>query len=200
MGGLQIEPSDMKHSGAIISPARQADLARMARVAAGDRLEMKSIFEELSDPLTSFVRNWLANPHDAADVVSEVMIEVWKNAKRYEGRAALKSWVFTIARNKSIDQNRKGSKLQYTDQVPETADLAMDAVETIAAGQNSKILKRAMETLSLPHRRVVHLAFFEDLSYAEIAVIENCPVGTIKTRVLHAKKLLMREVVKHGRN
>ena len=57
-----------------------------------------------------------------------------------------------------------------------------------------------METLSPPHRRAIHLAFFEDMGYSEIARIEDCPVGTIKTRILHAKKLLMREVVKRGHN
>ena len=86
----------MAESDPIIIPiTRQADLARMAKVAAGDRLVMKSVFEEFSGPLNSFVRNWLANPHDASDVVSEVMIEVWKNASRYEGRSALKSWIFS---------------------------------------------------------------------------------------------------------
>ena len=172
----------------------------MAKVAAGDRLVMKSVFEEFSGPLNSFVRNWLANPHDASDVVSEVMIEVWKNASRYEGRSALKSWIFSIARNKSVDQNRKGSRISYTDQVPDSADLSRDAVEHLAASQDAKVIKRALELLSPPHRRAIHLAFFEDMTYAQIADIEDCPVGTIKTRILHAKKRLMREVVKLGRN
>jgi len=38
---------------------------------------------------------------------------------------------------------------------------------------------------------MIHLAFYEDLSYREIAEIEDCPIGTVKTRILHAKKLLM---------
>jgi len=191
----------MAESDPIIIPlSRQADLARMAKVATGDRLVMKSVFEEFSGPLNSFVRNWLANPHDAADVVSEVMIEVWKNAARYEGRSALKSWIFSIARNKSIDQNRKGSRISYTDKVPESVDLSRDALEVVAASQDAGVLKKAMATLSLPHRRVIHLSFFEDLTYVQIAEIEGCPVGTVKTRILHAKKLLMREVVRRGRN
>jgi len=150
--------------------------------------------------LNSFVRNWLANPHDASDVVSEGMIEVWKNAARYEGRSALKSWIFSIARNKSIDLNRKGARISYTDQVPDSADLSRDAVEHLAASQNANVIKQALEMLSPPHRRAIHLAFFEDMTYAQIADIEACPVGTIKTRILHAKKRLMREVVKLGRN
>jgi len=198
---VQIDRDKMAESDPIIIPlTRQTDLARMAKVAAGDRLVMKSVFEEFSGPLNSFVRNWLANPHDASDVVSEVMIEVWKNAARYEGRSALKSWIFSIARNKSIDLNRKGARISYTDQVPDSADLSRDAVEHLAASQNANVIKQALEMLSPPHRRAIHLAFFEDMTYAQIADIEACPVGTIKTRILHAKKRLMREVVKLGRN
>jgi len=129
----------MSEADPIIPLVRQADLARMAKVATGDRLAMRSVFEEFSGPLTSFVHNWLANPNDASDVVSEVMIEVWKNAARYEGRAALKSWIFSIARNKSIDQNRKGSRINYTDQVPDSPDLSRNAVEHLSISLFSKI-------------------------------------------------------------
>ena len=200
MGRLFKDRDTTDQGIAVLSQERQLDLERMAKVAAGDRLAMKSIYEEFSGPLSSFVKNWLANPHDASDIVSEVMMEVWKNANRYGGRSALKTWVFTIARNKAVDQNRKVSKLYYTDHVPDTPDLAKAAVDLVAAHQDAAILKTAIETLSPQHRRAIHLAFFEDMNYSDIAVIENCPVGTIKTRVLHAKKLLMREVTKLGRN
>jgi len=104
----------MAESDPIIIPlSRQADLARMAKVATG----------------------------------SEVMIEVWKNAARYEGRSALKSWIFSIARNKSIDQNRKGSRISYTDKVPESVDLSRDALEVVAASQDAGVLKKAMATM-----------------------------------------------------
>ena len=147
----------LKEPASVLSPERQADLTRMAKVAAGDRDAMKSVFEDYSGPLGSFVKNWLANPHDAADVVSDVMMEVWKNANRYGGRAALRTWIFTIARNKAVDHNRKGSKLYYTDQVPDTPDLAKDALDAIASSQDSAVLKAAMDTLSPPHRRAIHL-------------------------------------------
>jgi len=107
-------------------------------------------------------------PHEASDIVHETMLEVWRRADRFQGRSSLKSWMFSIARNKSIDKNRKLSRLSYTDDVPEMA----------------------------AHRRMIHLAFYEDLSYREIAEIEGCPIGTVKTRILHAKKLLMRKLAR----
>ena len=158
------------------------------------------MFDEFSRPLSAFVTRWLQNPHDASDVVNEVMIDVWRRADRFEGRAALKSWIFTIARNKAVDANRKNGRMVYTDDVPETVDASASAVEVVAAGEDAKVLAGCMGTLSDAHRRAVHLAFYEDMSYAEIARIEGCPVGTVKTRVLHAKKLLARCVSCKGRN
>ena len=176
----------------ILSPARQRDLQRVARIAAKDKAAMKELYEEFSAPLTAFVTRWVRNPHEAPDIVNDVMIEVWQKAHRYEGRAALKSWVFTIARNKAVDSNRKQGRMTYTDEVPEVIDAAPGAVSLIEKKQSATTLDGCMETLSAPHRRAVHLAYFEDMGYAEIAKIEDRPVGTIKTRILHAKKLLAR--------
>jgi len=104
------------------------------------------------------------------DIVHETMMEVWRSAKKFEGRSSLKSWMFSIARNKSIDRNRKGGRLQYTDEV-----------------------------LPPAHRKIIHLVFFQGLGYQEISELENIPVGTVKTRVLHAKKKLAHILAQQGR-
>lgn len=169
------------------------------RLVAGDKTAMREIYEAHAGPLTSFVKNWLADPTQAADLVHETMMAVWKNAHKFEGRSSLKSWVFTIARNKSIDTNRRNIKMTYTDEVPEAASDDFNAEDMITASQSAAELRTALSKLSDTHRRVLHLAFFEDLKYAEIAEIENCPVGTVKTRILHAKKNLL-QIMKNEQN
>ena len=119
------------------------------------------------------------------------MLEVWRNAGRFEGRSSLKSWIFSIARNKSIDTNRRGARVTYTDEVPESIDGEISQEDFVLGVQNAKYLTAAMQELSDSHRRVLHLAFFQDMKYEDIAVIEDCPVGTVKTRILHAKKKLL---------
>ena len=57
-----------------------------------------------------------------------------------------------------------------------------------------------MKKLSENHQRVLHLAFFEDLKYEEIAEIEDCPVGTVKTRIMHAKKKLLHILKEKNKN
>jgi len=171
--------------------AKQTDMAIVERIAQGDKAAMRQLYEIHAGPLGSFVKNWLADPTQAADLVHETMLVVWKNAGRFEGRSSLKSWIFSIARNKSIDNNRRNSRMSYTDEVPELEDDQFNAEDSLAAAQNASTLRNAMENLSENHRRVLHLAFFEDLKYGEIAEIENCPIGTVKTRIMHAKKKLL---------
>ena len=83
----------------------------MSRISAGDKSAMWELYETYSGNLTSFVKNWLYDPTLAADLVHETMMEVWRNAGRFEGRSSLKSWIFSIARNKSIDSNRRGARV-----------------------------------------------------------------------------------------
>ena len=171
----------------------------MSRVAAGDKSAMRDLYETYSGNLTSFVKNWLYDPTLAADLVHETMMDVWRNAGRFEGRSSLKSWIFSIARNKSIDSNRRGARVTYTDTIPEVVDDTSSQEDYLFATENAKVLAESIKELSDTHRRVLHLAFFQDMKYDEIALIEDCPVGTVKTRIMHAKKKLL-HIVKNKTN
>lgn len=181
-----------------MATAKQQDMALVQRIALGDKSAMHALYELHAGPLNSFVRNWLADPTQAADLVHETMLAVWKNADRFEGRSSLKSWIFSIARNKSIDNNRRNSRMTYTDDMPEIEDDQLSADDLISASESASDLRKAMAQLSENHRRVLHLAFYEDLKYEEIAKIEDCPVGTVKTRIMHAKRNLLLLVKKTG--
>ena len=176
------------------------DAKIVARIVAGDHAAMKEVYEEHSGALQNFIKTWLADPHEAADVVHETMLEVWRRADRFQGRSSLKSWMFSIARYKAIDKNRKNSRVTYTDIEPEIIDEGVTTSEAYAATQEAEQIRACISTLSEAHQRGIHLAFYADMSYKEIAEIENCPVGTVKTRVLHAKKLLMRALTKFDKD
>jgi len=118
------------------------------------------------------------------------MIDVWRNAERFEGRSSLKTWIFSIAKNKSIDRNRKHSRIKYSDEVIEMEDESLNPSEALAVSQDAETIREAVKQLKPDHQRAIYLSYFEDLTYREIAVIEGCPEGTIKTRILHAKKNL----------
>lgn len=166
----------------------------IARIAAGDETAMRALYESLAHSITIFIRGWLRDPSEASDIVHETMLVVWRDAAKFEGRSSLKSWIFGIAKNKALERNRAGARLEtHDDVIPEdVSDDGDDPHTALDALEDAKAVRECISTLSPAHQRAVHLCFFDDLSYAEIAEIEACPVGTVKTRIMHAKKLLLR--------
>ncbi len=168
------------------------DAELLQRVAVGDQAAMRVLYERHHDALHAFIRGRCGSEATASDVVHNAMLEVWRGAARFSGAASVKSWIFTIARNKLIDRYRKGDRLHLVDAVPETADEGPDPEAVAMAAKDAGRVRTCLAKLKDAHRAAIRLAFFEDLSYDEIGEIEGVPVGTVKTRIYHAKQLLMR--------
>ena len=168
------------------------DKLLLERVSRGDRDAMKLLYDEYAPGLRRFVTRWIANENDAADVVHDTMLDVWRMADRFAGRSSVKSWIFSIGRNKAIDRNRRGARTVFDEPDVEIVDDAPNPEQVTEAFQDAARVRACVETLSGPQKTAIQMAFFEDLTYQEIADIEGRPVGTIKTRIMHAKKLLLR--------
>ena len=168
------------------------DRVLIARIANGDKAAMRHLYERHHDALNGFVRARSGDNGLAADVVQDAMLDVWRGAGRYKGTATVKTWIFTIARNKMVDRLRQSARLQFTDDVPETVDDAPGPEAAAAAAQEARRLRACLEKLKDVQRSIVQLAFFEGFTYPEIAAVEGIPTGTVKTRIFHAKQSLMR--------
>ena len=172
-----------------ISKKNSNDLIK--QIASGNESAMHEMFNLYSETVYAFSLRRLNNANDAADVVNDVMLEVWKNAYRFEGRSKVKTWILGIANYKVIDIFRKRGKFDFSEVDVELEDETIQHAEVnIEQLQNKKNIEHCMDKLPDRHRQVVHLAFFEDMSYPEIAKILGCPTGTIKTRMLHARQKL----------
>ena len=168
--------------------------ALIAAIARGDEKALADFYRQYHGQVQAFALKRLGDPVAAAEVVNEVMLEVWRHADRFQGRSRAMTWVLGIAHHKVLDQLRRRGR----DAGNETLDeqLADEDSSTgfslLAALQDARAVRHCLDKLSDAHRTVVHLAFFEDLAYPEIARIVECPVGTVKTRMLHARKALRR--------
>jgi len=161
------------------------------RIAQGDRVAFSEFYSAFERALYGFVRRRLNDPFESADILHDVFIEVWRGAERFEGRSSVKSWVFGIAYRKIMDSHRRSGRLSYTDQLPETESEEADAETCVLAAQESSHVHACIETLKEEHRSAIELAFFADMSYKEIGEVTNVPEGTVKTRIYHARRLLM---------
>lgn len=169
-----------------------SDRELLQRIATGDRDAMRVFYERHHANLSGFVRTRTIDGSAVADIVQETMLDVWRSASRYRGDAAAKTWLFSIARNKIVDRVRKNARLSPVENVPEEIDDAPGPEELAAASSEAARVRHCLDGLTPDHRTVIRLAFYEDLTYAEIASVEDIPAGTVKTRVFHAKQLLLR--------
>jgi RNA polymerase sigma-70 factor (ECF subfamily) len=169
----------------------QAELLR--RIAAGDRGAFQDLYRALERPVFRFIRARLNDPFECHDILHDVFMEIWRHAGRYEGRSKVQTWVMGIAYRKVIDALRRQGRVELPgEDMPETADDAPAGEACLAAGQEAAHVRFCLDHLSGDHRTAVTLAFWEDLSYGEIAEVAGVPEGTVKTRIFHAKKLLLR--------
>ncbi|OGI52255.1 MAG: hypothetical protein A3B81_02440 [Candidatus Muproteobacteria bacterium RIFCSPHIGHO2_02_FULL_65_16] len=165
----------------------------LERIACGESGALEQFYEAFHGRVYAFVLRRLNNPADAAEILNEVMLEVWRSAARFEGRSQPLTWVLGIAHHKVLDRLRRAHTANHEEITPDIAPAdEVSAVEALAGAEDAELVRRCLDKLTDSHRLVVHLAFFNDLSYHEIAEIVNCPLGTVKTRMFYAKQVLKR--------
>lgn len=103
----------------------------------------------------------------------------------------VRTWVFGIAYRKTMDAFRKKKRVEVWSDIPEQPDPSESADMVLNATQEARHLRSCIDCLSSEHRLAISLAFYEDMTYEEIAEVAGVPSGTIKSRVFHAKKLLL---------
>jgi len=173
----------------------------LARIARGDKAALETLYHECHARVHAFVLKRVGDPVLAAEILNDVMLTVWRQADRFAGRSRALTWILGIAHNKVLDALRRRGRdaaletldeERYAREAGEGENTEGDAAAALAALDDAALLRTCLEGLSEAQRVVVHLAFFEDLGYAEIAEIAHCPVGTVKTRMHHARKALKR--------
>lgn len=164
------------------------------RIAGGCEVTMESFYRNYAGAVYQFAFRTLGNTADAEEVVNEVMMEVWRKADSFAGRSRIKTWLLSITHNKAVDAVRRKVRHDADEWDP---DAAIDAnvctlTDLKASTENRQHVEECMGRLNDGQRQVVYLTFFEELSYPEISIVLAVPAGTIKTRMLHARKLLKR--------
>jgi len=167
------------------------DEALMERVKRADKAGLRELYDRHSGPLTAFVARTLSDPVDAADIVHEAFISVWDGSAKFRENTSFRAWLYRIARNKAIDRLRKNKREVLSEPDDTVPDSDPDPAEIAEICEDRSRVRACLEKLSATHHRVVSLSFFEGMTYREIANVEDVSEGTIKSRIFHAKKLLM---------
>ena len=165
----------------------------LKQIALGSESALAELYRMFEPRIFAFAKVRLNDFQEGSDLLNDVMLEVWRGAGRFEGRSSVTTWIFGIAHHKVVDRLRQRSKHQYEDlETTKAIESDTDLDEIIFGKQLGTFIQKCMHKLSDEQRQVVHLAFFEDLSYREIGEIVGSPEGTIKARMFHAKQALKR--------
>jgi len=169
-------------------------LRLLSRIGQADEAAFRELYRAFSRRLYAYVLRQLGDPAQAEEIVSDTLYEVWKAPARFRGDAQFSTWLIGIARNKvlmAFRGRKPDSKHEDLDDVAETvASEDAGAFEILAGQQRREGVRHCMDKLSDEHRECVHLVFYEGMSLAEVAQVQSCPEGTVKTRLFHARQKL----------
>jgi RNA polymerase sigma-70 factor (ECF subfamily) len=181
-----------------------ADAAVMARVVAGDSLAVAELYDRYAPVLLPVALRIVRGAADAEDVLHDAFVSLGERARHYSPeRGSVGAWLVILVRNLSIDRVRRRGRRKELDEAnappPDAPPPAWANPEhaAIAAAKRETVL-RALAALTPQHRGTLEMAFFEGLSYAEIAERESISVGTVKSRASRAMTALAAVLAREG--
>jgi RNA polymerase sigma-70 factor (ECF subfamily) len=173
---------------AVPAPQRRVDADELlSRVARGDERAFAELYDLLSPRVYGLIRRVLRDPAQSEEVAQEVMVEVWRNAGRFDGtRGTATAWVFTIAHRRAVDRVR--AEQASNDRAQRVAASSVDTpyddvVEAATARIEQQQVRRCLDGLTDLQREAITLAYYNGNSYREVADLLGAALPTIKTRM-----------------
>lgn len=163
----------------------------LARCAQSDAAAFRSLYDQQSSTLYAVAIRITRDPALAADAVHDAMLQVWRNAARFDpARGQARGWLVSLVRYRALDMVGRTRREVLGAEIPEPADpepLPLDRLQSTREGQ---ALHRCLETVEPARRNLVVLAFVEGLTHAEVAARLRQPLGTVKSGIRRALMVL----------
>ncbi len=166
----------------------QSDAALLKAVANGNMSAFEEVHRRYFVKLMRFAVRIADNQEAAEEVANDTLMTVWRTADRFEGRSKPSTWMFGIAYRMAMKARQKLEKRRGDVELDEgMVGVDGDAADKVIL---RKDLADALRQLTPDLRAVVELTYFNGYIYTEIAEILECPVGTVKTRMMTARRRL----------
>ena len=172
----------------------ETDLDLLAKVRSGDRAAFERMYRLYHPRLTRFLQSLIRRPTLIEEALNDTMMVVWTRPDSFHGASKFSTWIFSIAYRKAM------KALRQQDQAVEDKDAGRRFSPEAGPDESSgrarvrQLLIGAMAELSPAHRAVVDLTYFHELGYRDVAMVVDCPVDTVKTRMFHARRHLRKKL------
>ena len=189
-------------SGKVAGAGAQEEYELVARLCEGQEAAYEALIERFEHPIFNLVARLTNDPGDAADVVQEVFLKVFRNVHTFRGQSSLKTWIYRIAVNESRNHRRwfgrHRSREIALDPAPGETHSSMDwlpdparsPMELAIDHERATLMEAALAEINPNYRAALVLRELEGLSYEEIADILETSLGTVKSRILRGREAL----------
>ena len=165
-----------------------SDEALIALIADGDKRAMQVLYARHNVRVYRFILRLTSNQSLAEDLVSEVFLDVWRQAEGFESKSQVSTWLLAIARYKSLSALRRRTDEHLDDHMAATIEDTADNPETVVGTKDrNSIVQKCLGRLSPAHREVIDLVYYHEKSVEEVARIVGVPAATVKTRMFYAR-------------
>jgi RNA polymerase sigma-70 factor (ECF subfamily) len=179
-------------SQSVSAPVRETtDEALIAFIANGDKRAMQVLYARHNVRVFRFIVRLTGSQSLAEDLVSEVFLDVWRQAEGFAAKSQVSTWLLAIARYKALSAMRRRTDEHLDDEMAATIE---DTAEGPEAQLNTKdrnaLVQKCLRELSAAHREVIDLVYYHEKSVDEVARIVGVPAATVKTRMFYARTKL----------
>lgn len=180
------------------------DLEFVRHSQRGDETAFGELVRRHQQPVFRFCVRILKNAEDAEDIAQETFVQAYRNIKKFRPKAKFSTWLFTIARNLSLNlirDEKRGRRIMVSvDDDNAGVNLVDDAARRpdrlATGGETSELVRTAIDKLLPDHKTIIVLRDLEGFSYDEIAEVMNCRAGTVKSRLSRARQHLKEILVR----
>ena len=165
-----------------------SDEALISLIADGDKRAMQVLYARHNVRVYRFILRLTGNQSLAEDLVSEVFLDVWRQAEGFESKSQVSTWLLAIARYKALSALRRRTDEHLDDHTAASIEDTADDPETVVGTKDRNIIvQKCLTKLSPAHREVIDLVYYHEKSVEEVAKIVGVPAATVKTRMFYAR-------------
>ena len=175
---------------------RLRELLLVREAQQGQAEAFRTLVDAYERRLLYFIRRILGEEDRSLDVLQDVWLTVIKRLPSLQSAEAFRVWLYRIARDKAVDavRGRQREREVLADIAESLPDESADQIEPGFTSENIELIHQALSLLPAAHREVLTLRFLEDMSLEEVSHVIGCPLGTVKSRLHHAQRLLRNKI------